>query len=246
MAWLTGLVVSAVITTAVGVWVTNAIQQESGEQKNSADAPEISVDPGAGEAGQPFEVTGSAFAPGEKVELYWPGGAAEDIILGTDTADAEGNVSFSPTVPDSAEVRAEPYMLFAQYNDGANRAQRAFMVGEWDSQEDEGESAPALSLAPGNGSPGSLTTLTATGFTPGELIDVYWYSNRYDEAGGGWYGEWLQMNTETVLVDETGGFSLTLQVPAESDPGYPYAESIVAAGSDGQDYAETSYSVYGE
>lgn len=122
-------------------------------------APSVLVTPGSVALGQPVQVQAAGFEPDENVVI-----SIGTIQLATAKADKDGQVQATVTVPSDL-----PF---------ADQAQTVNVTGEKSKREAEASLTILdpygidATLSPDQGPEGSVTTIEATGYAPGELVEV--------------------------------------------------------------------------
>jgi len=114
---------------------------------------------GAG-SGATVTVAGDGMAPMELVHLYFNGDNRRGLYLGEALADYAGHFSASVTIPNG--YRPGQHLIAAYGEQSMTLEEGAFDLLN-----------AGLAVAPGALPPGGTETVTATGFTAGEGVDVY-------------------------------------------------------------------------
>ena len=148
----------------------------------------LTVDPTTAEPGGTLTLTGNGFGPGETVNLYENSTVLP--LLGTTTADANGNLAGSQTLPSSAY--------------GANS-----IVGIGQASGHFGVAAFLLNPAMAAELNGDVVTTSGFGFTPGDTVLVYWDHPRTN----------VGTVTAGRNGSFAGSQALTFQIPVGSSPG---------------------------
>jgi hypothetical protein len=165
-------------------------------------APAITISPTQGPSGASVTVTGTGFTPGATITASISAGAT--ITGCSATVSATGTFSCSATITSSTPAS---YTVTATGSDGGNdHASTAYSV-----------TAPAITVAPGQGPSGVSVTISGTGFTPGATITAA------ITAGASVTGC-------SATVSGTGTFSCTAIISGTAS-GIPY--TLSATGSDG-------------
>ncbi|MDE1879917.1 MAG: PKD domain-containing protein [Euryarchaeota archaeon] len=144
--------------TAIGTYTFTAVDGDG----NSASAtftvqpPALSLSPTGGPPGTAVAVSGTGFLRSSPITVTWSGGT-----VCTSTTDRTGSFSCDFTIP--AGTAAGSYTFTAA--DGAsNTATATFKV-----------TAPALlTVSPASAAVGTTITITASGFVPGDWLNIAW------------------------------------------------------------------------
>jgi 5-hydroxyisourate hydrolase-like protein (transthyretin family) len=202
--------------------ITGAEQCES--------APELTVAPSSVLAGETVTVVGTGFPAGVDVTLQLTD--AEGNPVGepvTVTPDETCSFTTDYTIPEGTEPG--DYEVVAEPEDGSEGATAPLTV-EPGSGPGEECTDPTLVADPTTVEPGGEVTVTGTGFPAGVEVSVTLTDASGDPVG----------DTVTVTPDESCGFTVTIQIPDDADPG---VHVIVAEPEDGSDGAEVPITVTG-
>ncbi|MCA9834554.1 MAG: hypothetical protein KC435_11430 [Thermomicrobiales bacterium] len=147
----------------------------------------ITLSISSGKAGTTTNIAGSGFQPGELITIRW--GGSSGTVLRSFNAGTTGKFTANTTIPISAQLgQYEIYVSAVSGQSGSAIYTVTQLAG------------PVLELNPASGAAGSRTTMTGSGFTPGELITIRW---------GGSSGTILR----TFNAGTTGKFSAGLTIP---------------------------------
>jgi hypothetical protein len=143
--------------------------------------PGLSLSPSQGAPGTSVTSTASGFQPGETVDLDFNGTALGD----TGTADTEGKINLSFTVPNLAPGQ---YSVTAHGQTSNFSASSTFTINQ---------SGAGLSLSATEAAPSTSVTATANGFQPGETVQL-----NFNGASVG-----------TATTNTNGSATITFNVP---------------------------------
>jgi hypothetical protein len=166
----------------------------------------VSVSPNVGVAGTATTVSGNGFAANVPVRILFNGSSG--TLVSTVSSDGSGNFSASFTIPNA---RAGTYQIFA--TDGSNIATTSFTV--------------PLSVRPASGRAGRPVSLSGTGFSASEQVNLA-------VDGGG---------VTSVASDGNGNFVTTLQLSSSLALG---AHTISATGASSGHSASVTFQVTSE
>jgi hypothetical protein len=124
-------------------------------------AASLSLSQSSGSPGTKLTVTGSGFAPTEKVDIY--AGRIGASPLATATTDSSGSFAVTPREP---QLPYGPIDFYAGGLSSGNLGVATLSV------------TPGLLMNPGAGAPGGSTAAYVLGFGSGETVDVYWNNPR--------------------------------------------------------------------
>ncbi len=110
--------------------------------------------------GQSVALTGQGYQPGETVKITI-GEATEVAAI---TADSNGRFNTTVTMPDPVPYADRPQTLRATGAESTKQAVAPFTVTNWDRAE--------VTLSPEQGPAGTVTTVVATGYAPGEAVTI--------------------------------------------------------------------------
>jgi hypothetical protein len=167
----------------------------------------ISTSPSQAAAGTSVTVNGTGFQPGEQVNVSFNGNQ-----VGTPTADTSGNFSQSFTVPSS--LAPGNFGLVATGQKSNRTANATFTVST---------SAAGITLSTSQGAAGSAFTVTASGFRPGEQVNLTFNGT----------------NIGSETADVNGGISTNLTVPTIAAGQY----DVVATGQTSGTTQKASFTV---
>jgi hypothetical protein len=180
--------------------------------------PTLSAAPYKGPQGAVVTIVGGDFGASEPVTIKWDCGTvscSSTTVLGTPTSDGSGAFSVPVTIPNDAP--AASYKIGARDSDG-RFATTKFTV------------SATLALSPKAGSAGSSTTVSGTGFKPGENVQLRWSC-----ASVGCSGALLA----TAVANTGGDFSIPVTIPAAA----PGAYSIGAVGTTSSIFAKATFKI---
>jgi hypothetical protein len=115
----------------------------------------LSLSPSSAPAGAAIVINGSGFQPGETVNVMFNGGS-----IGTPTANTSGQFSQPFTVPNLAPGQ---FGLTATGQSSGRTTSTTFTITQ---------PGPGLTLSPTQGAAGSELTVSASGYRPGETVQV--------------------------------------------------------------------------
>ncbi|MGI5190421.1 choice-of-anchor G family protein [Promicromonospora sp. CA-289599] len=193
-------------------------------------APELTVAPSSAPAGETVTVVGTGFPAGVDVTIQLTdaeGNPVGDPV--TVTPDENCGFTTDYTIPEGTEPG--DYEVVAEPEDGSEGAEAPLTV---EPGSDPGEECtdPTLVADPTSVEPGGEVTVTGTGFPAGVEVSVTLTDASGDPVG----------DPVTVTPDESCGFTVTIQIPDDADPG---VHVIVAEPEDGSDGAEVPITVTG-
>lgn len=151
----------------------------------------ITIDPGYGGSGESVAVTGSGFASGESVGVYW-NSTNSGSPLRTVTTSSTGGFSTTITVPNADPGK---HLIAAAGSTSGEKASRSYVL----------LATPSISIAPLSGPNGTRVAVTGSGYTPSEQVQIYW-----DSTGSS--GTLLT----TVTADSLGEFTASITTPNDS------------------------------
>ncbi|MEG9246531.1 choice-of-anchor G family protein [Arthrobacter sp. Soc17.1.1.1] len=165
-------------------------------------APAITLDPATIVAGGSTTVTGTGFAPGETVEVSIPrAGDGAPISVGV-TAGPDGDITATVPVPADYVPGNVTVTALGEVSDTPATAELTVTY------------EPGITLDPATLVAGGSTTVTGTGFAPGETVEV--------SIPGVNNGDPISVDV-TAAAD--GGIEAVLVVPS----GYPFGGVVVTA-----------------
>jgi hypothetical protein len=170
-------------------------------------AASISTSPSQAAAGTSVTVNGTGFQPGETVNVSFNGNQ-----VGTPTADTSGNFSQGFTVP--SNLAPGNFGLVATGQRSNRTANASFTVST---------SAAGITLSATQGAAGSAFSLTASGFRPGETVNVTFNGT----------------NIGSETADVNGGITTNLTVPSIAPGQY----NVVATGETSGTTQSANYTV---
>jgi hypothetical protein len=138
----------------------------------------LKVQPDTGSVGTQINIQGSEATPNASIEIYW-----ENTLVGTVTADSNGNFLFVFPVPPST---AGVHNIKAIEPSTGRRGSATFTV------------IPSLSLNPSVGPAGTRVTVSGHGFTANMALVA-----TFDDT----------FTTAWIVTDENGSFTFVLNVP---------------------------------
>jgi hypothetical protein len=184
--------------------------------------PTVTLSANTGEKGDQIQVTGTGAQPGGPVFVYWEntGGA----LLGQDFADGLGAYLVSINIPDAA---AGVHYIIVKDISGTSAA-AAFNV------------LPSISLNPTNGIPGTLVTVSGSGFSGNSTnqqrnVTIVFFNT----TGTTVYSK----EVGAVNASITGNFTVVIAVPAVANGFYFVNGSDHATGA--PNIATTTFNVAG-
>ncbi len=171
--------------------------------------PTVTLSANAGSKGDQIQVTGTGAQPGGPVSVYWEntGGA----LLGQDFADGLGAYIVNINIPDAA---AGGHYIIVKDFSGTTAA--AFNV------------LPSISMNPTNGIPGSLVTVSGSGFSGNSTnqqrnITILFFNT----TGTTVYSK----EVGAINASDTGNFTAVITVPAVNNGLYFVSASDHATGT---------------
>lgn len=184
-----------------------------GEEPPVDEEASISLDSSEVEPGDDITVSGEGFEPGEEVELTLSG-----VVLGTVTADDDGDVEAELTIPEDTEFG--DYTVTAVGAQSGNGGSASLTVIDPD---DSDPAEPSLSLDVDEVEAGGEVTAVGEGFEPGEDVE-------------------FSLNPElgTAPADDDGEVTAVLTIPEDTDPG-EYA--LTATGAESEREASATITV---
>lgn len=124
---------------------------------------QLVIDPTSGPAGSTMSVTGSRFAPGETVNIRL--GSNTGLLRGVVTANKTGEISGRISIPPSTTEGTYP--IVATGETSKQSATVNFTV----------TGRPVtVNVSPKDVTPGTIVTVTGSGFRSGAVVDIYWGS----------------------------------------------------------------------
>jgi hypothetical protein len=167
----------------------------------------LSTSPSQAAAGTSVTVNGTGFQAGETVTVSFNGNQ-----VGTPTADSSGNFNMSFTVP--SNLAPGNFGLVAKGQTSNRTANASFTVST---------SAAGITLSANQGAAGSAFSLTASGFRPGETVNITFNGT----------------NIGSETADVNGGISTNLTVPNIAPAQY----NVVATGQTSGTTQSANYTV---
>ncbi len=187
-----------------------------GDESNTPASAQVSVVPAGPAAlsaspvsvvqGGTTQISGTNFQAGENVHLTLPAAAPAAESAVDATADSAGNFTATLTVPQNHPVGASFPVNATGDQGSAASTDLAITKGTWNT---------AITATPATAPQGSTTTVSGTGFTPGESVTVSLPAK--DGVG--------PVNATDVLVGGDGSFSTALTVPSD----YPLGSVDISA-----------------
>jgi hypothetical protein len=167
----------------------------------------LSTSPSQAAAGTSVTANGTGFQPGETVNVSFNGNQ-----VGTPTADSSGNFSQGFTVP--SNLAPGNYGLVATGQRSGKTANASFTVST---------AAAGITLSATQGAAGSAFSLTASGFRPGETVNITFNGT----------------NIGSETADVNGGISTNLTVPSIAPGQY----NVVATGQTSGTTQSANYTI---
>jgi hypothetical protein len=165
--------------------------------------PTATLDPTEGPPGTEVTVTGSGWPPGDTIDVRW------DITLAQTTADDNGNIQVSFTVPaDATEGEYDVFIRDAEPGMGGVDVHLPFMVTALS------EDQRTITVDPAEAAPGEEVTVQGSGWYPGETVYLSLAINL--EADGSYTENTIWYNVGEATVSDDGTFITTFTVPPEA------------------------------
>ncbi len=180
----------------------------------------VALSPTYGRAGTVTTVTGSGFRPGETVTIRW--GGATGTILGSVRATTSGTISAKVTVPATAALGTFTIRATGAAGQLGTAPYKVTALA-----------IVKITLSPASGRAGTVTTVSGSGFRPGETVTIRWNSTTGTLLG-------------SVKATASGTISAKVTVPRTATIG---TFTIRATGASGQtgyaSYKVTALALYG-
>jgi hypothetical protein len=136
-----------------------------GKKIPGAGGPVAVLNPGLARPGATVGVAGSGFDPGAAVQVLLTSGKNRPAPVAAGKADRNGAVRTEFTFPAAAASASDQQVVTIQQQNSDKVAQ-ADMVAQ--------AGVATASLSDNSAAPGGTLTVDATGFQPGETVNVYW------------------------------------------------------------------------
>lgn len=169
--------ISATITIPNGlapgkypVVVTGAVSGQRVEATFTVgEVAQVNVNPTSGPAGVVITVSGSGYAPGERVDILFGGDTGSRV--GYVIAKPDGTFAGRISIPSSAAM--ESHTIIATQKSGS-RATTTYTVTE---------RVINVDVTPSSVKPGAVVTMTGSGFGPSKVVNIYWGSDSGPRLG---------------------------------------------------------------
>ncbi|MFA4917385.1 MAG: GEVED domain-containing protein, partial [Syntrophales bacterium] len=220
----TGITLTVPATTIAGAYSVHADIPTVGTIEASAiftvPTPSLTLAPTSGAPGTVITITGSGFNPRTVGVLWFDSNGNNTIDTGEPqvavTATATGTIPAATTLTVAISTTPGIYLVRADIATGGTvEASATFTT-----------SAPALTIAPTSGAPGTVITITGSGFNPSTAGVIWFDSDGNNTAGAG--EPQAAVTTTAAGALPTG---ITLTVPAASTGTYSVRADIPAAGT---------------
>jgi hypothetical protein len=165
-------------------------------------APRVALSATSSFVGANITVTGTGYASGESVEIFWDSTGSTGVLLTTVNASGSGEFSTIITIPQTTDGK---HLIVGRSTQSGMKPSRSLII----------QAPPAIEANVSTGEPGSAAVVDGVRFAPQESVELFWNSTSTAPLA-------------SVGANPDGSFSIGISIPATAPAG-PHA--VIARGA---------------